>query len=56
MSPGSQQLRSIKDRCLCDGHVVHLPVTDQMLLIHPSSGFAKTDVATTRAKDLQHSN
>ncbi len=50
MSPGPQQLRSIKDRCLCDGHVVHLPITDQMLLIHRSSRFASADVVTARTK------
>lgn len=50
MSPGPQQLRSIKDRCLCDGHVVHLPITRQMVLTHRSSSFANADAVTARTK------
>ncbi len=50
MSPGSQQLRSTKDRCLCDGHVVHVPITEQVLLINQSRKLASADVATARTK------
>ncbi len=50
MSPGSQQLRSTRDRCLYDGHVVHVPIADQMLLIYRSSSSSGADVATSRMK------